>query len=90
MTGKVDLVCYNANEKKVKFIELKTGKPNPTAHNGQLRLYGEIFKKSYPDLKNLELELWNSKSGIKSKGFAKIKKLNKYEEVVKLINSIFS
>lgn len=79
LTGKVDLVAYDYRRKSIKFIELKTGKPRSNPDRRQLQLYGEIFKKNYPSMNKIELELWNSKSGEKSKGFSKITKLRKYK-----------
>lgn len=79
LTGKIDLVCFNEKEKSFTFIELKTGKPNPTQHNRQLRLYKEIFDTK--QTKDINLELWNTKPGSTKKGFQKIKKLRKYKDL---------
>lgn len=78
LTGKIDLVCFNQKDNKFLFIELKTGKPSPTKHNRQLRLYKEIFDKKQE--KNINLELWNTKPGSLQRGFQKIKQLRKYKD----------
>lgn len=78
IVGKIDLVCFKKFERELKFIEYKTGKPKPTQDNRQIRLYNEIFNKKQN--RDVTLEVWNSKLGMKSKGFAKIKTLKRYKD----------
>ncbi len=78
LTGKIDLVCFNQKDYNFYFIELKTGKPSPTKHNRQLRLYKEIFNEK--QAKDINLELWNTKPGSPQRGFQKIKRLRKYKD----------
>ncbi len=78
LTGKIDLVCFSQEINEFLFIELKTGRPSPTKHNRQLRLYKELFDEKQE--KDINLELWNTKPGSPQSGFQKIKKLRKYKD----------
>ncbi len=56
--GKVDLVAFSQNG-GLRIIEYKTGKPKQEDEY-QLKLYGDILEKSFPNQK-ISLEIWYSK-----------------------------
>lgn len=57
ITGKIDLLVKTNNPKMYRIIELKTGENREDWHEIQLKLYGQLFAKSYPNY-NYDLELW--------------------------------
>lgn len=57
ITGRIDLFVRTKKPKRYRIIELKTGGRPRESDKTQIKLYGEIFSKSYPNYE-FELELW--------------------------------
>ncbi|MHA1380902.1 MAG: PD-(D/E)XK nuclease family protein [Candidatus Helarchaeota archaeon] len=93
LTGKIDIVCFNKQNKELEFIEIKTGSLSRIADpRRQLKLYREIFLESRfkKIISKIVLFLWSTKPGDTAKKYAMISpvKTTRTSELKKIKNEL--
>lgn len=87
LVGNIDILARTENPNRFRLIELKTGKRYPSDEI-QLKIYGEVFRKSYPKY-DLQLELWHPNFARKIKKDIILSEdnevLNKIEDLVERV-----